>query len=179
MDQDLLAVLQPVVEAEGLELFDVDLRSGVLGVTVDREGGVDLDALTANRAVSTRLDELDPFPGPLHPRGVEPGGGTPLRNAGHFARAVGEQVTVRTGRRSPASGGCGHALAADEDGRAGVEGPTRAGPPRLQGHRPGPDSLRMGRPGPPGPGARRARQAGGQAARARSRREERKKVATP
>ena len=42
----------------------MELRSGVLLVTVDRAGGVDLDALTdANRTVSALLDELDPIPG--------------------------------------------------------------------------------------------------------------------
>ncbi len=64
MVEDLFAALQPVVTACDLELVDVVLESGVLQVTVDREGGVDLEALTdANRAVSAVLDELDPIPG--------------------------------------------------------------------------------------------------------------------
>ena len=64
MVQDLFPVLQPVVAAAGLELVDVEMRSGVLQVTVDRAGGVDLEALTdANRAVSALLDDLDPIPG--------------------------------------------------------------------------------------------------------------------
>ena len=64
MVEELFAVLQPVVADAGLELVDVEMKSGVLQVTVDREGGVDLEALTdANRAVSTLLDEVDPIPG--------------------------------------------------------------------------------------------------------------------
>ena len=46
MAEELMAVLQPVVNAADLELVDVELRSGVLLVTVDRPGGVDLEALT-------------------------------------------------------------------------------------------------------------------------------------
>ena len=83
MTDELFAQLQPVVGAVGLELVDVELRSGVLLVTVDREGGVDLEALTdANRAVSTVLDELDPIPGSVHPRGLEPRGGADAADPG-------------------------------------------------------------------------------------------------
>jgi ribosome maturation factor RimP len=64
MTDELFTQLQPVMAAANLELVDVELRSGVLLVTVDRDGGVDLEALTdANRAVSSLLDELDPIPG--------------------------------------------------------------------------------------------------------------------
>ena len=57
MVEDLIPVLEPVLAAADLELVDLELRSGVLLVTVDRPGGVDLQALTdANRAVSTVLD---------------------------------------------------------------------------------------------------------------------------
>ena len=86
---ELIAVLRPVVSAAGLELVDVELRSGVLLVTVDRPGGVDLQALTdANRVVSDVLDELDPIPGTLLARGLEPRRGAdpahprPLRQSG-------------------------------------------------------------------------------------------------
>ena len=78
MEQDLFAALQPVVDAVGLELVDVEMKSGVLQVTVDREGGVDLEALTAaNRAASTLLDELDPFPGRYSLEVSSPGSNAP------------------------------------------------------------------------------------------------------
>jgi len=97
MVQDLFAELQPVVVAVGLELVDVELKAGVLQVTVDREGGVDLEALTdANRAVSTVLDELDPIPGRYSLEVSSPGVERRLRTSVHFQRAVGEQVSVRT-----------------------------------------------------------------------------------
>ena len=80
MVQDLFAVLHPVVTDAGLELVDVEMKSGVLQVTVDREGGVDLEALTdANRAVSTLLDELDPIPGRYSLEVSSPGIERPLR----------------------------------------------------------------------------------------------------
>ncbi len=102
MDQDLFAALQPVVAAADLELVDVETKSGVLQVTVDREGGVDLEALTAaNRAVSAVLDELDPFPGRYSLEVSSPGIERPLRTPAHFAKAVGALVTVKTRPQVP------------------------------------------------------------------------------
>ena len=90
MDQDLFAMLQPVVADAGLELVDVELKSGVLQVTVDREGGVDLEALTdANRACSTVLDETDPIPGRYSLEVSSPGIERVLRTPAHFAKAAG------------------------------------------------------------------------------------------
>ena len=90
MVQDLFAALQPVVDDAGLELVDVEMKTGVLQVTVDREGGVDLEALTdANRAVSTVLDELDPIPGRYSLEVSSPGIERPLRTPAHFAKALG------------------------------------------------------------------------------------------
>jgi ribosome maturation factor RimP len=97
MTVDLVEALAPVVAAAGLELVDVEMQSGVLQVTVDREGGVDLEALTeANRAVSAVLDELDPFPGRYSLEVSSPGIERPLRTPAHFAKAVGATVTVKT-----------------------------------------------------------------------------------
>ena len=104
MVEDLFAALQPVVVEAGLELVDVELKSGVLQVTVDREGGVDLEALTdANRAVSALLDELDPIPGRYSLEVSSPGIERPLRTPAHFAKAVGATVTSRPVPRSPVS----------------------------------------------------------------------------
>ena len=97
MVEELFSTLEPVVTAADLELVDVEFRSGVLLVTVDRASGVDLEALTdANRAVSSVLDELDPIPGRYTLEVSSPGLERRLRTPAHFARAVGETVTVRT-----------------------------------------------------------------------------------
>ena len=97
MVEDLFALLQPAVVAANLELVDVELKAGILQVTVDREGGVDLEALTdANRAVSTLLDEIDPIPGRYSLEVSSPGIERPLRTPVHFVKAIGATVTVKT-----------------------------------------------------------------------------------
>jgi len=102
MVDDLFVQLQPVVRAIHLELVDVELRSGVLLVTVDRDGGVDLGALTdANRVVSSVLDELDPIPGRYTLEVSSPGVERTLRRPAHFVRAIGETVTVKTRPQVP------------------------------------------------------------------------------
>jgi ribosome maturation factor RimP len=83
----------------GLELYDVELVAGSLEVTVTRPGGVDLEALTkANRALSAWLDEHDPIPGRFTLDVSSPGLERKLRTPDHFARAVGEVVTLREKR---------------------------------------------------------------------------------
>ncbi len=118
MVQDLFAVLQPVVVDTGLELVDVEMKSGVLLVTVDREGGVDLEALTdANRAVSLLLDEVDPIPGRYSLEVSSPGIERPLRTPAHFAKAVGSTVTVKTRPQVPGERRLsGTLVASDDDG---------------------------------------------------------------
>ncbi|MGB7053440.1 MAG: ribosome maturation factor RimP [Acidimicrobiales bacterium] len=102
MEEELFIALRPVVESVGLELVDVERRGAVLAVTVDRPGGADLDALTdANRAVSRALDELDPIPGRYSLEVSSPGLERPLRTPAHFARAVGETITVKTRPQVP------------------------------------------------------------------------------
>ncbi len=130
---DLYATLRPVMGAAGLELVDVELRSGVLLVTVDRDGGVDLDALTeANRAASAVLDELDPIPGRYALEVSSPGVERRLRTPDHFARAVGETVMVKT--RPQVAGDRrlrGQLVSADDVGFdlavEGAPGPVRLG----------------------------------------------------
>jgi ribosome maturation factor RimP len=98
MDEELFAALEPAVRGVDLELFDVELRAGVLLVTVDRDGGVDLEALTdANRAVSVVLDELGRYTLEVSSPGVE----RTLRTPAHFAKAVGETVSVKTRPQVP------------------------------------------------------------------------------
>ena len=107
-----------MVADAGLELVDVEMKSGVLQVTVDREGGVDLEALTdANRAVSTLLDELDPIPGRYSLEVSSPGIERPLRTPAHFAKALGATVTVKTRPQVPGERRLrGTLLASDDEG---------------------------------------------------------------
>ncbi|HLH28092.1 MAG TPA: ribosome maturation factor RimP [Acidimicrobiales bacterium] len=118
MEDELLTALQPVVEPLGLELVDVERRGAVLLVTVDRPGGVDLDALTtANRAVSRALDDLDPIPGRYSLEVSSPGLERRLRTPAHFTRAIGETVTVKTRPQVPGERRRrGRLVSADEEG---------------------------------------------------------------
>ena len=88
----------PVVASSGLELVDVELAARTLRVTVDRPGGVDLDAIgTATTAISRALDAADVVPGGAYELEVSsPGLERRLRTAEHFRHQLGAVVTVRT-----------------------------------------------------------------------------------
>jgi ribosome maturation factor RimP len=98
---DAEALVRPVIEGEGLDLVDVTFgrESGrrILRVTVDRDGGVDLDTISQiSQKVSRRLD-LEGFePGPYALEVSTPGIERPLRRPEDFRRAVGERVQVKT-----------------------------------------------------------------------------------
>lgn len=95
-------LVRPVVEAAGLELWEVSFRkeSGrmVLRVSVDRDGGVDLDTIAAtSERLSRRLD-LEGF---SEDRAYALEVGSPgleraLREPWQFRRSVGQDVKVKT-----------------------------------------------------------------------------------
>jgi ribosome maturation factor RimP len=90
-------LLEPVLTASGLELFDVELKAGVLQVSVDRDGGVVLDTVSrAATVVSAALDEADPISGRYTLEVSSPGLERTLRTPDHFRRYVGAMVTVKT-----------------------------------------------------------------------------------
>ena len=98
---DAEPLIRPVIEGEGLDLVDVSFTGEggrrILRVTVDREGGVDLDTISrVSEKVSRRLD-LEGFePGPYALEVTTPGIERPLRSREDFRRAVGERVRVKT-----------------------------------------------------------------------------------
>jgi ribosome maturation factor RimP len=97
---DLEGLIRSVAEADGLELVEVALHRGkgrqVLSVTVDREGGLDLDTIAqTSERVSRRLD-LEGFdPGPYTLEMSSPGIERPLREPRDFWKRVGEKVKVK------------------------------------------------------------------------------------
>jgi ribosome maturation factor RimP len=119
---DVEALLAPVVEAEGFELYDVTRgREGgrkVLRVMVERPGGVDIDTLSRlSERVSRHLDEVGYETGPYDLQVSSPGLERPLRRPEHFRRTVGQQVQVKT--TAPMAGSRTHTgtlRAADEEG---------------------------------------------------------------
>jgi ribosome maturation factor RimP len=96
---DLETPLRSLLSSLGLDLYDLELAKGTLNVTVNKPGGVDLEALTkANRAISEWLDVNDPIPGRFTLDVSSPGLERRLRTAEHFRSAVGEVVTLREQR---------------------------------------------------------------------------------
>ena len=109
---DAEALVAPVVEASGLELVEVTFRREagrkVLRVVVDREGGVDIDTISATaEQVSRRLDLEGFAPGPYALEVSSPGIERSLRRPVDFRRRVGDRVKVRT--VTPIEGARNHA----------------------------------------------------------------------
>lgn len=100
---DLEGLLRPVVERDGTELVEVSLARErgrrMLRVTVDRDGGIDLDTIAElSERIARRLD-LEGFqPGPYSLEVSSPGVERPLRRPSDFAKRLGEKVRVKTSR---------------------------------------------------------------------------------
>ena len=93
---DLETPLRSLLSPLGLSLYDLELAAGTLNVTVIKDGGVDLEALTkANRVISEWLDINDPIPGRFTLDVSSPGLERRLRTPEHFRSTVGEVVTLR------------------------------------------------------------------------------------
>ncbi|MFL5737656.1 MAG: ribosome maturation factor RimP [Actinomycetota bacterium] len=97
----LEALVGPVVESAGLELVEVAFRNEggrrVLRVTVDREGGVDLDTISrVSEAISRRLDLEDAIAGAYALEVSSPGVERPLKVPEGLERRVGELVRLKT-----------------------------------------------------------------------------------
>lgn len=96
----VLALAQPVVEAEGCEIWDVEYvkEAGAwyLRVYIDKAGGVSIDDCEAvSRALDPVLDEADPIPTSyifeVSSAGVE----RELKRPRGFEKFLGSQVEVR------------------------------------------------------------------------------------
>jgi ribosome maturation factor RimP len=97
----LEALVGPVIESAGLELVEASFRTEggrrVLRVTVDREGGVDLDTISrTSEAISRRLDLEDAIAGSYALEVSSPGVERPLRVPEGLERRVGDLVRLKT-----------------------------------------------------------------------------------
>jgi ribosome maturation factor RimP len=132
--EHLLELLGPLVAGAGYDLEDVAVtsagRRSLVRVTVDADGGIDLDAVAeVSRLVSGALDA--DATNPSSPRALSgayvlevssPGVDRPLTEPRHWRRAVGRLVKVETGGRQVT----GRITAVDDDGVAlDVDGAER------------------------------------------------------
>lgn len=90
----------PVIAGLGLDLYDVELNGGggtrTLRVTIDRPGGVDLDAITdVTRALSPILDDDRTLPGSFLLEVSSPGVERVLRTPAHYLGARGCTVSIK------------------------------------------------------------------------------------
>jgi ribosome maturation factor RimP len=121
-------VLAPVVSAAGFDLEDVAVTSAgrrhVVRVVVDRDGGLDLDAVAeVARVVSAALDETNATgAAPYTLEVTSPGVDRPLTQPRHWRRARGRLVKA-------AGGVTGRVVDADDDAvRLEIDGETTAIP---------------------------------------------------
>ena len=96
----LTAALEPEATAHGYELVAIEQSGGrampVVRVLLDREGGVDIDAIaSASPWVSEILDAEEPFGRPYTLEVSSPGIDRPLTKREDFARFVGETVHLK------------------------------------------------------------------------------------
>ena len=99
--RQVTALVGPLVEEEGIELWGVDFRSEagrwVLRLTLDREGGISLEDLTrVHRQLSDLLDAHDPVPWRYTLEVSSPGINRPLLRPSHYQRYLGKRVRIQT-----------------------------------------------------------------------------------
>lgn len=92
----------PILEAEGLELVDVEYKkegqNWFLRVFIDRDGKpIDLDDCSrVSERLSEALDEADPIPGAYFLEVSSPGAERPLKKEADYKKAIGKNVYVTT-----------------------------------------------------------------------------------
>lgn len=96
-EERVRALVVPIIADLGLDLYDFEYAGGVVRVTLDKPGGVDLEAIAlATRLISREMDHVDPISGRYTLEVSSPGLERNLRTPSHFQRIVGWTVNVRT-----------------------------------------------------------------------------------
>lgn len=90
------ALVAPILADLGLDLYDLDFGAGLLKITVDKPGGVDLEVISlATRLIRREFEHQDPVPGEYTLEVSSPGIERSLRRPDHFTRVIGSTVNVR------------------------------------------------------------------------------------
>ncbi|MFT5100624.1 MAG: ribosome maturation factor RimP [Sulfitobacter sp.] len=100
VDSTLKALLQPVVEALGCELWGLQLESGgkrkLLRIYIDRKEGIGVeDCERVSRQSGAVLDVEDAISGEYVLEVSSPGMDRPLYELGQYERYIGEDVSLR------------------------------------------------------------------------------------
>jgi len=96
-EQRLRDLVEPLLSAQDVELVDLEIKPKLVRVTVDREGGVDLDTISdVTQLVSSLLDAHDPLPSSYALEVSSPGLERPLRTPDHYRRFQGSKISVKT-----------------------------------------------------------------------------------
>lgn len=96
----VMPLLEPIVEANGLELVDLEfVKEGVnwyLRVYIDKDGGVNIDDCErVSRALEAKLDEHDPIEQAYILEVSSPGIDRPLKKESDFVKYKGEIIDVK------------------------------------------------------------------------------------
>lgn len=92
--------IEPIIEANGMELVDLDYKNVygnmTLTVYIDKDGGVGLDDCECiHNAIDPVMDELDPTSGAAYHLNVSsPGLDRPFRREKDYLRHIGKDVEV-------------------------------------------------------------------------------------
>lgn len=93
------ALVAPIASDLQLGIYDIEQRGGTLRITLEGKPGeepINLEQLAlATRLISREFDHTDPIPGKYMLEVSSPGIERVLRTPEHFARAVGETVSIR------------------------------------------------------------------------------------
>lgn len=122
--ENIIALVEPVLEAEGLELVDLEFAKmgsrWLVRMYIDREGGVTLqDCSDMSRLIGDILDVNDLPPGPYNLEISSPGLDRPLTRDKDFMKYKGQTVRIRLKEKFEGSRNFKGVLAdfVEEDGR--------------------------------------------------------------
>lgn len=99
--QGLWEMIEPFLEAEGVELDDLVIRGReggrIVRVLVDATGGIGVDRIARiTRLLSHLFDETDPFDGAYTLEVSSPGLERKLSRPRHFEKAIGREIDIKT-----------------------------------------------------------------------------------
>ena len=95
----LWELVESYLAAEDIELDDLVVSGGLVRVTVDANGGVDVDRVAeVSQGLSHFFDTEDPVAGSYRLEVSSPGLERTLRRPAHYRKSIGREVVVKTGK---------------------------------------------------------------------------------